>query len=291
MRSLRTLTLALLLFAAPVTASAANLLACDSVWPPSGTAGRESNAPTLISDGNALFTSGDFRGAAMKYVSASQSDADIVALHNLGAALEKLGQTGLGGQLCASAWVSILTKQTRAPIPEKQLGIIQTGLRSGQWPQTPAPVKTVSPTQPPTAAPTVAPTPPPPTLPPPTEGPTARPNTPQPSEAPATPPTPTPILTPRPTATPVTPVTAPPATPHTAAPQMSPTVAPSATATPSSSAVPMIPLPTAAVDTGVGVFVGFLIGVAFGIQAMRRRDARRRAQARRVKLDVETQDK
>ena len=285
MRSLRTLALALLLFAAPVTTNAAtNLLACDSVWPPSGTGGRESNAPTLISDGNALFASGDFHGAALKYVSASQNDADVVALHNLGAALEKLGQTSLGGQLCASAWVSILTKQTRAPIPEKQLSVIQTGLSSGQWPQTPAPVKTVPPTKPPTVAPTM----PPPTSPPPTERPTARPSTPQPTEAPTTAPTPTPAPTPRPV---VTPVTAPSASPHTPAPLESPTAAPSPTATPAPKQTPMIPLPTAAVDTGVGVFVGFLIGVAFGVQAMRRRDARRRAQARRVKLDVDTQDK
>jgi outer membrane biosynthesis protein TonB len=285
MRSLRTLALALLMFAAPVTANAAtNLLACDSVWPPSGTGGRESNAPKLISDGNVLFTSGDFHGAALKYVSASQSDADIVALHNLGAALEKLGQTSLGGQLCASAWVSILTKQTRAPIPENQLGVIQTGLSSGQWPQTPAPVKTVPPTKPPTASPTT----PPPTQPP-TEGPTARPSTPRPTEAPTTPPPPTPAPTPRPVVT--LPVTAPPTSPHTPAPQESPTTAPSPTATPAAKQMPMIPLPTAAVDTGVGVFVGFLIGVALGVQAMRWREARRRAQARRVKLDVDTQDK
>jgi len=285
MRPLRALALAIVLLVSPIAANAAtNLLACDSVWPPSSGGGRESNAPALISDGNVLFNSGDFRGAAMKYVSASQSDADIVALHNLGAALERLGQTRLGGQLCASAWVSILTKQTRAPITGSQLEVVQTGLKTGNWPQTPTPATTAPPTVPPTSTPTT----PPPTLPPPTKRPTTRPSTPPPPAPSSTsPPASTPTTTSRPLPTPI--VT------HSIAPTptSSPTPVPasSPTSIPPSHGVPMIPLPTAAVDTGVGVFVGLLIGVAFGVQAMRRRDARRRAQARRVKLDVEVQDK
>lgn len=271
-----------LLTIAPAPSSAAtNPLACDSVWPPTG-GGSDSTVPALINEGNALFANGDYRNAAIRFLRASETDGDVVAAHNLGAALEKLGQTRLGEQLCAAALLGAFKRPPRAPIPEDQLAVIRTGLDSGQWPQTPTPATTAPPTQPPTVAPTT----PSPTTPAPTRKPTSRPSRPPSTQSPpqpsTAPPSATPAATSRPRPTPIATLlpTEPPPTPAA-----SPAPSPPARQT------PMIPLTTAAIDTGAGVFVGFLIGAAFGVQALRRREARRRAQAQRIKLKVDAKEK